>query len=247
MKRLVLCSFVLLMLASNTGCCLLHEIWYALPGGGNCRLYGLSGCLDRCGCQGGCGEVYWGELSDPPACAGCGPCDQCGNWCGNQCYAGYHPHSQSGPHGPGPIYDGEYMDESMPYHGGTPTPAPPPPPTPIPPPPPLKNRSSAATERAPADSEMGLPQGAKILSRSDRVVGESTSPPSRQARRTAPATRQNSQSQMAAQPRVRSTPAARSPVQPVHSRSTRLPSRTHRMASHEESFAPPEESSSRRR
>lgn len=182
-KRLALSCFLLWTLTSSSGCCLLQEIWYALPGGGNCRLYGLSHCLKKCDPCSGCGEVYWGELSDPPACIGCGPCDQCGHWCGHSCYAGYVPGGYHGPSHEG--YTTEY--EVGPEAVGVPTPAPPrpaPPATSAPSSAPRQTRrmsptrtAAAPSGRGPSDAEFGLPQGAKIVSRSDRLVGESTTKP----------------------------------------------------------------------
>jgi hypothetical protein len=190
-KRLAVSALLLLVLTGNSGCCLLRELWYALPLGG-CRLYGLGCCLDHCGCHDGCGEKYWGEISDPPACIGCGPCNHYGHWCGHCAYPGYTPHGHGMP------MDGYHEMHHMPYNGqvmpetiGVPTPAPP------------QVRTSGSTRtvssrssagqmartsnpsrepvqvigRAPSDAEMGLPPGAKIIDRTDRVVGESDMAP----------------------------------------------------------------------
>lgn len=52
---------------------------YGVPRSPGEHLCGMFG-----GCGSGCGEVYWGEwISDPPD--ACDPCDQCGNYVGEQC------------------------------------------------------------------------------------------------------------------------------------------------------------------
>lgn len=188
---------MLFALASNTGCCLLHELWYALPGAHGCRLYKLGCCVDKCGACEGCGEKYWGEISDPPAPVGCGPCDQCARWHGYPKYPGYTPYGHHGSMHHGSLHHG-HMHEV--YHEGhmSPEVIHSPSPTPAPPPPPTRpqarsgqptrtvrsthNGSMAATPvkvigRAPTDEEMQLPPGAKIIDRTDRVVGESSVAP----------------------------------------------------------------------
>lgn len=163
MKRLAFASLLLLALGTSSGCCVLQEFWYALPCCHRCGPCG-SPCGGGCcgggcgGCSGGCGEVYYGEVSDPPACPD--PCDCNGNWHG---YPGYLP---------GGGYQG-YYGPMGPRQMGQPTPAPvrsapaaaPPAPT------------TSGRNGPPSDDEMGLPPGAKIIHRSDRVLSESTQKP----------------------------------------------------------------------
>lgn len=167
MSRLLVSALLMLTLASSSGCCLLREFWYALPGCGSCGPCGGCGYGGQkwgCGpCCGGCGERYWGEVSDPPCiCGDC--CDQCGYWKGAPSYAGYWPGYGQG------------------YMQGVPTPAGPTPAGPVttPPPPPSPDTASPspndATYRGPSDAEMRLPPGAKIVSRSDRLLAPSEAP-----------------------------------------------------------------------
>jgi hypothetical protein len=173
-RRLVLASALLIVLASSSGCCLLQEIWYALPccGCHRCSLFSLKGCLSPCACQDGCGEVYYGEISDPPACPE--PCDHCGRWTG---YPGYMP---GGHHYGPPMAEPVYSE---------PTPAP----TPAQPTPAASSRMGP-----PSDAEMGLPAGAKIISRSDRLVSKSSTNP---AGHTAPTPARTNPTQTAMRPR----------------------------------------------
>jgi hypothetical protein len=69
------------------------ERTYCVPTGPGDHLCGLFG-----GCGAGCGEVYWGEwISDPPD--ACDPCDQCGNYVGEQCCPEWMRYSRFVPWG----------------------------------------------------------------------------------------------------------------------------------------------------
>lgn len=153
MRRLILLALMMVTLTSSTGCGVLREILCMTFTRRHCGIFPLRNCLPDCACESGCGEMYYGVLSDPPACHD--PCDGCGNWTGSQTgYPGYLPH-------------GGYAG-----YAGQPTPADG-----------VVSRGHAPTERmasmgrAPSDSEMNLPPGAKVIHREDRVVSEAQSTP----------------------------------------------------------------------
>lgn len=173
MRRAAFAMLLLGLLPTLTGCGLLQEMCCHC-GGCNllkCRAFALSPCLRGKCCVEGCGEVYWGELSDPPTCWD--PCDCCGNWTGPGGYSMYRP-GEAYPFTP--IYPvsgpAQNSNQQTPREGG-PTPAEeamPEQEAPI-------EGSFEGASLGPDDASMQLPPGAKVLSRGDRVLSPGETPP----------------------------------------------------------------------
>jgi hypothetical protein len=172
MRRAAFATLLLGLLPTLTGCGLLQEMCCHC-GGCNllkCRAFALSPCLRGKCCGGGCGECYFGELSDPPTCWD--PCDCCGNWTGPGGYSMYRP-GEAYPFTPiypagGPV---QTSPQPTPAGGG---------PTPVDQPIPSESgplEGGYEGEPTPGDSAMQLPPGAKIISRGDRALGPGETPP----------------------------------------------------------------------
>ncbi|MBX9787942.1 MAG: hypothetical protein K2Y37_03425 [Pirellulales bacterium] len=172
MRRAAFATLLVGLLPTLTGCGLLQEMCCHC-GGCNllkCRAFALSPCLRGKCCGGGCGECYFGELSDPPTCWD--PCDCCGNWTGPGGYSMYRP-GEAYPFTPIYPINGPAQSSQQPTPAdGAPTPID----LPIP------NESAPLeggyeSEPAPSDASMHLPPGAKIISRSDRALEPGETPP----------------------------------------------------------------------
>jgi hypothetical protein len=203
-KRLLVATSLLLILASSSGCCLLRELlWHACPGGGCHRwnVFCIPSCLKHSDCCSGCGEMYWGEISDCP-------CPDCCEHGYGHCYPGYLP--------------GGYQHHPVSYPmTGEPTPA-----EPVAP--------GRVQGRAPTDAEMGLPAGAKIIHRSDRVLAaDEPAPGARSVARTSSPNPRATARAATSPPRVatRPTASAAQAQRAAHAesiRSARLPSKSYR-------------------
>ncbi|MGD9644173.1 MAG: hypothetical protein AB7U73_00575 [Pirellulales bacterium] len=178
MRRAAFATLLLGLLPTLTGCGLLQEMCCHC-GGCNllkCRAFALSPCLRGKCCGGGCGECYWGELSDPPTCWD--PCDCCGNWTGPGGYSMYRP-GEAYPFTP--IYPAGGMQappQPTPAGGQTPVEGSfDPEPTPVEGSYDGSYDGSYQDEPTPGDAAMQLPPGAKIISRDDRVLRPGETPP----------------------------------------------------------------------